>query len=371
VHLLNRTLSSIAVLAPFCLISSAQSPPGVVIDHEPTSAGRFIGSPSIAVLPNGIYVASHDFFGPNSGETVSGVTRIFASNDKGRTWRQTAELHDQFWSTLFVHHRQLYLMGTSAEYGRIVIRRASDNGETWTEPSFITSEAGYHTAPVPIVEKNRRLWRAFEYHPAGKWGHFEALMLSAPAMSDLLNPKSWSMTERLPFPPGLSEGQTWLEGNAVIAPDGFVHDILRVHDLEEAANIRVLNDERMVFEGVHSFLGGAKKFTIRFDPQTKLYWSLADAAPTDNPVSATDPASVRNFLVLQSSPDLLSWRTEHIVLTHPDFVHYGFQYVDWQFAGRDIIFVSRTAWDAARAHDANYLTFHRIEDFRVHKSEDY
>lgn len=321
-------------------------------------------------MPNGAYVASHDFFGPNSGEKTSGVTRVFVSKDKGQTWRQTAELKDQFWSTLFVHHRQLYLLGTSAEYGRIVIRRASDNASTWSPPSFITNEAGYHTAPVPIVEKDRRLWRAFEYHPAGPWGHFEALMLSAPALSDLMNAGSWKLTDRLPFPPELSEGQTWLEGNAVIAPDGSVADILRVHNLEKAATVRVLNDERLHFEGLTNFPGGAKKFTIRFDPQTHRYWTLSNPAPTDNPLSATDPAAVRNVLALLSSPDLVNWQTEHIVLTHFDHLHNAFQYVDWQFAGRDIIFVSRTAFDAVRAHDANYLTFHRIEDFRVHKTED-
>ena len=362
-------------LWPFCflalsLAALAQAPPGVVIDHEPAASGRYIGSPSIAVLPNGTYVASHDFFGPNSGETTSGITRIFVSKDKGRTWQQTAELHDQFWSTLFVHHRQLYLIGTSAEYGRIVIRRGSDSAATWSDPSFLTAESGYHTAPVPIVEKNRRLWRAFEFHPTGPWGHFEAFMLSAPEMSDLLNPKSWKMTERLTFPPNLSEGQTWLEGNAVLAPDGFVYDILRVHNLESSATIRVLNDERLQFEGLSNFPGGAKKFTIRYDPQTKLYWTLSNPAPTDNPTSATDPASVRNVLALLSSPDLTNWHTEHIVLTHPDPIHFAFQYIDWQFAGPDIIFVSRTAWDAARAHDANFLTFHRLQDFRLHKTED-
>jgi hypothetical protein len=350
--------------------TSETPPPGVVIDQEPGSTGRYIGSPSLAVLPNGTFVASHDFFGPNSNQSTSGVTRIFVSKDKGKTWQQTAELQDQFWSNLFVHHRQLYLMGTSAEYGRIVIRRASDNAATWSEPSFLTKDAGYHTAPVPIVEKNRRLWRGFEYHPAGPWGRFEALMLSAPILSDLLKPESWTLTERVPFPPSLSEGQTWLEGNAVIAPDGAIFDILRVHNVERAATLRIVDNDRLHFEGLTNFSGGAKKFTIRFDPQTHRYWTLANAAPADNSASAADPASVRNVLVLLSSPDLLTWQTQHMVLTHPDHLHYAFQYVDWQFAGRDIIFVSRTAWGAERAHDANYLTFHRIEDFRIHKTDE-
>jgi hypothetical protein len=43
--------------------------------------------------------------------------------------------------------------------------------------------------------------------------------------------------------------------------------------------------------------------------------------------------------------------------------------VDWQFDGADILAVSRTAFEdesggAHRAHDANFMTFHRIRDFR-------
>lgn len=45
------------------------------------------------------------------------------------------------------------------------------------------------------------------------------------------------------------------------------------------------------------------------------------------------------------------------------------QYVDWVFDGDDIIAVSRTAFPEtrglpARQHDANFLTFHRISNFR-------
>ncbi len=40
--------------------------PGVVIDHSPARTGQYIGSPSIAILPDGSYVASHDLFGAGS-----------------------------------------------------------------------------------------------------------------------------------------------------------------------------------------------------------------------------------------------------------------------------------------------------------------
>ena len=60
------------------------------------------------------------------------------------------------------------------------------------------------------------------------------------------------------------------------------------------------------------------------------------------------------------------------VLFHPDVARHAFQYVDWQFDGEDLILVSRTAFDdeeggAPRGHDANFLTFFRVEKYRSTK----
>jgi hypothetical protein len=102
-------------------------PPGVIIDRSPEPARVYIGSPSIAVLPGGEYLASHDFFGPG---TTNSQTAVFASNDRGKTWRKTALLDGQWWSTLFVHRGNAYIIGTSKEYGTVVIRRSNDAGRT-------------------------------------------------------------------------------------------------------------------------------------------------------------------------------------------------------------------------------------------------
>lgn len=344
-------------------------PPGVVIDHISKQTETYIGSPSIAILPNGDYVSSHDLFGPKSNQSTSGETEVFRSRDRGRTWTKVAVLHDQFWSNLFVLHRKLYLMGSSHEYGRVVIRQSVDGGATWTAPSFLTSGSGYHTAPVPMIEKDGRIWRAMEFHPTGPWGHFKAFMLSAPKNANLLDPKSWSMTEQLSYPTDETEGNTWLEGNAAIGPDGSILDILRVNDIQKVA---ILKDDglRLDFEGLVDFPGGATKFTIRYDKVSRRYWTLSNPAMKQYPLSATNPASVRNTLALMSSKDLHHWKIERIVLSHPDPKMYAFQYVDWQFDGPDIIAVSRTAFDDStggphRFHDANYLTFHRIVNFRT------
>jgi hypothetical protein len=105
--------------------------PGVVIDHLPAASRQYIGSPSIAILPDGAYVAAHDIFGP--GSTFS-RTVLLASTDRGHSWQRRAVIEGAFWSTLFMHRDALYLMGASKQFGNTVIRRSDDGGRTWTEP---------------------------------------------------------------------------------------------------------------------------------------------------------------------------------------------------------------------------------------------
>ena len=115
------------------------------------------------------------------------------------------------------------------------------------------------------------------------------------------------------------------------------------------------------------FPAAAKKFAIRFDEKSKLYWSLSSIVPEIH--RGPKPGGVRNTLALISSPDLRTWTMRSILLYHPDVAKHGFQYVEWLFDGNDIIAACRTAYDddkggAHNNHDANYLTFHRFADFR-------
>jgi len=69
------------------------------------------------------------------------------------------------------------------------------------------------------------------------------------------------------------------------------------------------------------------------------------------------------------SPDLRRWEIRSILFYHPDVAKHAFQYPEWQFDGEDLIAAVRTAHDdglggAHNAHDANYLTFHRVKGFR-------
>jgi hypothetical protein len=139
---------------------------------------------------------------------------------------------------------------------------------------------------------------------------------------------------------------------------------------QTAALLNVSDDGREVtFDSETGFLdfpGGHTKFTIRFDPVSGLYWSLA------NP---TDGGAVRNVLAASTSRDLRTWTVRTILLRHPDRGHHAFQYPDWLFDAEDLIALSRTAFDddeggAHNFHDANYLTFHRVPRFRERTVED-
>ena len=59
-------------------------------------------------------------------------------------------------------------------------------------------------------------------------------MMSAPADSDLLEAESWVCTNRLAGDVSWMDGKFngWLEGNAVVTPDGRLVDILRVDSPE-------------------------------------------------------------------------------------------------------------------------------------------
>ncbi|MGD9495162.1 MAG: sialidase family protein [Armatimonadota bacterium] len=292
-----------------------------------------------------------------------------------------------------MHRGTLYLLGCSQQYGSIVIRRSDDGGDTWTHPadegSGLLFRGGarrrppnYHCAPVPVLEHQGRLYRAFEDCDPCVWGSgFQSLVISADADADLLCADSWTASNRIAFHPawvpkqwGRLKRPGWLEGNVVAAPDGRLLNILRCNStpvVDKAAVVTVEQGGRRIsFNPERGFIdlpGGMAKFTIRRDAVSGLYLTLSN-----NNTDPTRPTQ-RNVLSLHASEDLTNWR--HVrTLLQDDLAHSwqdslrltGFQYPDWQFDGADIIAVVRTAYRGAHNfHDANRVTFHRIERFRA------
>jgi len=350
---------------------------GVVINHSKASTKIYLGSPSIIILKNGYYLTSHGEVGPNSNHTTNPKAHISISKDKGVSWERIATLNKIMWANLFLHDDAIYLMGVSKEYGDLVIRKSIDSGRTWTEANDNTSgllrtDFEYHTAPVPVVKYKGRIYRAVEVrNPGYGWGfNFEALIISAPMDSDLLQADSWEVSNRLHFDQRWL-GTAWLEGNVVVTPEDKLVNILRVHYTEhggKVARISYDTDKNQIsFNPDKDFLnfpGGSKKFTIRFDEKTKRYWTLSNHVKD----IGYNPERTRNCLTLSSSKDLINWVVHEELLYHPDLEKHGFQYADWQFEGNDIITIIRTAFDdefggADNQHNNNYMIFKRIKNY--------
>ena len=160
----------------------------------------------------------------------------------------------------------------------------------------------------------------------------------------------------------------------VQAPDGRILNILRLNCepatgyavcLELSADGKTLSypAENTVIE----FPGGDDLFFIQYDPSTGYYYSLVN-----NNTAAYLPMQ-RNVLSLSCSKDLIHWELVDTILIDRDMLNFevsmarhGFQYVTWCFDGEDIIYLSRTAFNEAQGfHDNNYITFHRLKNFRA------
>jgi len=371
------------------------------VAFQDAATRSYLGSPSLTRIPAGAprypgaIVVTHDYFGPGCArnhEDEEHLTTVHRSLDHGRTWRPVTHVANAFWSSIFAHRGALYLLGCSQQYGSIVIRRSEDGGDTWTHPadggSGLIATGGvrreppnYHCAPVPVLEYEGRLYRAFEDCDPCVWGSgFRSLVISADADADLLRADAWTISNRIAFDPawvpaqwGALERPGWLEGNLVAAPDGRLLNILRLNSTPkvDVAAVVAIHDRgrRIDFDpatGFIEFPGGMTKFVIRRDPATGLYLTLSNN--NTNPSRPTQ----RNILSLHASEDLARWR--HVrTLLRDDLAHSradslrltGFQYPDWHFDGEDIIAAVRTAYRGAHNfHDANRITFHRIERFR-------
>ena len=370
-------------------------PPGVIVASSTDHQDSLVFSPSIAIRPDGNYVVSYD----THNDTVVKVSR-----DRGSTWTTLAQLPHRKWSTLFVHRECLYLIGVNSSDGGMIISRSVDGGGTWTDPRDGRSgrllNGRFHCGPTPVVVHAGRVWRSFEeFAPDKPLRRFGAFVMSAPEDSDLLDSTNWVRSSQLAFRREWlnTRNEEWLEGNVVVTPAGGLVNILRVEShpatgaeyalpggaeaiprFEVAAMMDVsLDGRRVTFDpadGFIHFIGSESKFTIRYDPVSKMYWTLGNKITKSDPGLdwTHSPHHQRNVLALVSSADLKEWTERCRVLRYAAGTavvkqgsRVGFQYVDWQFDGDDLISACRTSWAGANYHDSNFITFHRIREFRT------
>ena len=117
--------------------------------------------------------------------------------------------------------------------------------------------------------------------------------------------------------------------------------------------------------------GGQMKFHILFDDVTQLYWLLGTQA-TDSMTRAEElsadrynlPNNQRTRLVLHFSKNLIDWCFAGLV-TAKDNERESRHYASMVIDDEDLCILSRSGDSrAASAHNGNWITFHKVKNFR-------
>ncbi len=347
-------------------------------DDAYSFSGRYLCSPSMIKLDDGALISSMDVFAPNYPQNL---TLLFRSDDGGATWHYLSELYPCFWGRLFLHKGDVYMLGCATEYGDLLIGKSTDGGRTFGAPVTLlrgsggkNGEAGVHKNPQPPVIYNGRIYGTLEW---GSWGrgYHAAMVMSADADSDLLDPRSWHFTPPIKYDPawpGVADGPSSgnIEGTLAIAPDGGLYNVMRYDMTRCTPNYgmvlayRVNTDDPdapLEYDHAIRLPGNHSKFMIRRDGESGKYLTIISR------ILNSDCAGNRNLLSLMASDDMENWRLALDLIDRRDSdpALVGFQYVDFMIDGDDLIYLCRTAVNGAHSfHDSNYQTFHRVRDFR-------
>ena len=338
-------------------------------------SGRYLCSPSLVRLPDGALLASMDLYATAHPQNL---TLLFRSEDDGATWHYQNELMPCFWGKLFWHRDALYMLSCSTEYGDLLIGRSTDGGKSFSPPVTLlrgsngkNGNCGIHKNPQNVLRANGRLYTTLEW---GTWKNKEfghaAMVMSCDESADLLDPSAWHFTPPRPFArfaPELEElpdNTMTIEGTLTLAPDGQLLNVMRFGKYQAALCYAVDTndpDAPLTYAGCIDFPANYSKFTIKQDPVTGDYYSIG--------TRVYDPAQTRarDLLSLLRSRDLIHWEVACDLFDYRgiDQKSIGFQYVDFEIEGEDMIFLCRTAINGAHSyHDSNYSTFHRIKNFR-------
>ena len=345
-------------------------------DEAYSFSGRYLCSPSLVKHPDGFLLASMDLYADGHPQNL---TLIFRSDDNGETWHYVSELMPCFWGKMFIHKDELYMLACSTEYGDLLIGKSIDGGKSFSAPVCLlrgsngkSGNSGVHKNPQNIVVYNGRLYNTLEW---GTWHNKEychaAMVMSCDINEDLLVPENWSFTYPRKFDPHFAPELSHLpyctmtiEGTLVKDPENKLLNIMRFGGDRCVLAYEVNTvDHDAILEYSHciSFPANHSKFMIKKDIQTNKYYSIASR------LKENVPNFTRNLLSLMSSEDMKNWSVVCDLLDYSDTDpnQVGFQYVDFEFDGNDIIYLCRTAFNNAHNfHDANYSTFHRIKNFR-------
>lgn len=343
-------------------------------------SGNSLCSPDLLIHPDGYWLSTMDVYGTG---TPKNFTMIFRSDDKGETWHYVSELMPCFWSRMFLHKGDIYMIACSTSYGDLLIGKSTDGGKTFCTPTVIMRASGgrngvpgFHKNPQNIVVYNGRIYETIEW---GNWDQEEykhaAMVMSCSVDDDLMVAENWHLTPPVKYSSdweGVAVGKTLetIEGTLCVAPDGDLYNVMRynIGDGKPSYGL-VLSykvntedpDAPLQYSHAIKYPCNLSKFMIKRDEVSGLYYSIGSR------IDCEERIGHRNLLSLMVSEDMENWDVKMDIIDRrcDDHDKVGFQYVDFHFEGDDIVFLCRTAMNNAQSfHNTNYQTFHRIKNFR-------
>jgi hypothetical protein len=357
----------------------------VTVYASPDPARVYAYTPGLVRLQSGRLVATMDQGGPGVRELpgpkglrgegpYAWQGLVFTSDDRGRTWTRRAAFPFMH-ARPFAAGRALYVLGHA---GDLAVIRSDDEGETWSEPAYLTQGESWHQSACnvhygPSASRSQQKGcvylvmekRARHTHDGWPVSDLAPVLMRADVHDDLTRRESWSFASELvigdhvqgvewvgvpfwPLGPTAADGGRrmapigWLETNVVqfsdpghawYDPTGRTfHLWMRAHtgatNLACIAKVVEGDDGAMTttFEtspaGVSLLYlpcpGGQMRFHILCDAQTGLYWLLSSVA--------TD--SMRRPDALPDARYGLPNNERHVLA-----LHYSRNCVDWLLAG--------------------------------------
>lgn len=377
----------------------------------------------IAVVKEGDPVGMH-LHAPNliltdkSLLSVHGVSRvkepwgdIHRSTDNGRTWQHQYRLDSFRCGSFFQIGQTVYLLYSALKPNPATfIRESRDNGQSWSAPVEIWKKCLWEGNGAYAIH-NGFLYKALDENKP-KEGRFHLpRVLKLDMKTNPMVAKNWIFSDfpNFDFPPPkpvldyeVANGRVPRnnsEGNCVVGPDGKLRIIYRHFERAQGIFSATVfyNDKnntqhfRNVFdpdpqkgkENCYSiFPGACSGFHIARDPVTRKYIALSNPVTGESEYPDRKRLGIyrlmRNVLVMMESDDLVHWRiAKHLLKDghEPDWEtsvkKTGFQQINFQIDGSDLIWISRTAYNGAEnLHNGNRITFHRLPNFRQYLDSD-
>lgn len=304
------------------------------------------------------------------GETWSNASRL----TWGMTWHQSACSVWYREDRIYLVMEKIFANPDEKMYGWPVCRIAPIMMRAHTHDNLLQPESWTFASELRFCDAVPE--DALDYH-------------GIPFYKSLFHEEERQGTETLTQPAG------WLETNVVqiVDPDHYWYDesgrtfhlfmrahtagtgycaIAKVTELEdgsmETSLITAPSGRKWVFLPMP---GGQMRFHLLYDPVTKLYWLLSTQA-TDSMTRIERlsseryniPCDERQRMQLSFSKNCVDWCFAGIVAagdSEKQSRHYASMAID----GEDLVLVSRYGdAKAASAHNGNFISFHRISNFR-------